>query len=345
MSLWARMTLLAVLLWLAPAAGATSYTINASHPQGLDCQTIGVWKPATSTCIVTSANLGPSDDLLILGAAVELAGPLAISFIENRGTLRINAWTSLTAFVNHGHIEIPEGINLYTDGTTNTNTASGLIEIAGQWLFLGGNLDNAGFIHVTDSGFLGSSYDPPGTVFTNGGTVLNEATVWVGYLGNHGQFFNHDRVYTSDRVNNFGFFENAGDYVYGGPLVNAGTALNLCDSTPASFSGFPAKTGLVLEIGPDEISWCSAPNVGSYDVVRGDLTALIASGGDYASSTEECIANDSPVTAVAHSVDPEPDHGFWFLVRPNAGSYDSHYPSQATSRDPGIETSGSACPS
>ena len=110
----------------------------------------------------------------------------------------------------------------------------------------------------------------------------------------------------------------------------------------------PAPSGAVaLGLTLTDLSWSGAAGAGSYDVVRGSLSQLQATG-DFAAAAEECLAADTAAASVAFSADPAPDDGFWFLARPRncagAGSYDSGGPGQPASRDPGIAASGLACP-
>jgi hypothetical protein len=83
-------------------------------------------------------------------------------------------------------------------------------------------------------------------------------------------------------------------------------------------------------------------------VVRGDLEALHAAGGDFAAATTGCVADDIPTTSVPETEDPAVGQGFWLLVRAvgaaSAGTYDAVGPGQAASRDAGIAASPASCP-
>lgn len=96
----------------------------------------------------------------------------------------------------------------------------------------------------------------------------------------------------------------------------------------------PTRTGL---------TWI-APSGGAYDVVRGSLSALVASHGDFSVATDGCAADDVTSTSLVYADEPSSGDGFWFLVRRAAGTYDEGDPAQAASRDPGIAASGVACP-
>jgi hypothetical protein len=108
----------------------------------------------------------------------------------------------------------------------------------------------------------------------------------------------------------------------------------------------PAVT---LSVGPDQVEWDAAPGEPLYDVIRGDLGIFVATGGDFAAATEECLAPETAATFVDFDDDPPlPGDGFWFLVRVNSdgdtGTYDSGSFLQTGMRDPEILLSGEDCP-
>jgi hypothetical protein len=103
-----------------------------------------------------------------------------------------------------------------------------------------------------------------------------------------------------------------------------------------------------LQVNPGGLEWTEVPGAVAYDVVRGDLAILIATGGDFAAATEGCEAGDVPGTSAAFSLDPLPGDGYWFLVRGDSTegpmSYQALYPSQVGLRDEEIVASGYDCP-
>ncbi|PYT06750.1 MAG: hypothetical protein DMF49_10200, partial [Acidobacteria bacterium] len=94
-----------------------------------------------------------------------------------------------------------------------------------------------------------------------------------------------------------------------------------------------------------------------WDVVKGDLGLLHASGGDFTTSLLACLESDSPDTESSDPAVPQPGEGFYYLVRARdacgqLGSYNDGslapsltgpLPSQAAPRDPGIEASPLDC--
>jgi hypothetical protein len=103
-----------------------------------------------------------------------------------------------------------------------------------------------------------------------------------------------------------------------------------------------------LRVDDHEIWWNALADAVGYDVVGGDLGALIRSRGDFSTSTNVCLANDSALVSLPYTRAPAAGQGSWFLVRGvyayGSGTYDSGASSQVGSRDPGINASISACP-
>jgi hypothetical protein len=99
--------------------------------------------------------------------------------------------------------------------------------------------------------------------------------------------------------------------------------------------------------GETRISWTAVPLVPVYDVIRGDLALLRATGGDFSASTVECMADNASHTLVGHPGSPPPSGGFWFLARAvscSRGTYDSEGPAQVEPRDAEIAAAAEACP-
>jgi hypothetical protein len=99
--------------------------------------------------------------------------------------------------------------------------------------------------------------------------------------------------------------------------------------------------------GETRISWIALTLVPAYDVIRGDLELLRATGGDFSASTVECMADNGSDTIVVHTETPSSGGGFWFLARAvscGSGTYDSGGPAQVQPRDAEIAASADACP-
>jgi N-acetylneuraminic acid mutarotase len=113
----------------------------------------------------------------------------------------------------------------------------------------------------------------------------------------------------------------------------------------------PAGSATILvesQAGAEVVSWAPLAGADLYDLVRGSLDQLNASGGDFTSSTQACLINDQPGTSYADTVEPAVGSGFFYLVRGltcgGVGTYDSLNASQVGSRDAEIDASANHCP-
>ncbi len=97
----------------------------------------------------------------------------------------------------------------------------------------------------------------------------------------------------------------------------------------------------------NEVSWGTALLADHYDLIRGNLQGLAASGGDFSLATTGCEANDHAATNFPLPADPALGQVVWVLVRAGdcagPGSYDSTGAAQVGLRDVGIAVSGVAC--
>ena len=118
----------------------------------------------------------------------------------------------------------------------------------------------------------------------------------------------------------------------------------------------PGRTATFREvesIPPPIVTLHWVPQSGFYsDVVRGSLSALRESEGDFRAALEGCIGEDRGGGTLDDAALPLPGDGFWYLVRSDQrdgcpggvdGSYDSPGPPQVADRDLGILSSGRAC--
>ena len=95
------------------------------------------------------------------------------------------------------------------------------------------------------------------------------------------------------------------------------------------------------------LAWTAVADATAYDVVRGDLTTLTSSGGDFTTAVQACLTPDVVGTSVDDATVPVLDEAFWYLVRPRScggnGTYDGGSPQQFGTRDT-INASPNACP-
>jgi hypothetical protein len=137
------------------------------------------------------------------------------------------------------------------------------------------------------------------------------------------------------------------------PAIPGAETCNLFDDDCDGLidDGYPVPGpagGLTIAADKQTLDWNVEAVADRYDVVKGDLAALHAGGGDYASSNPVCLEDDSPDTRASDPVHPLAGEKFYYLVRAQAvcrdGSYDSSGSGQAPGRDTGIDSSGAACP-
>jgi hypothetical protein len=135
-------------------------------------------------------------------------------------------------------------------------------------------------------------------------------------------------------------------------------ALELCnglddDCDTAVDDGIVPPTGAAMlaasQSGPSiELVWDSVFDATRYDVVKGSLSLLAISHGNYAVATTGCLGNNIQATSVSDAETPNLADGFWYVMRPvncrGAASYDGPMPPQQASRDSGIAASGAGCP-
>lgn len=222
-----------------------------------------------------------------------------------------------------------------------------------------------------ESPIPGARYDPTSDAWTpisTTGAPLNRSghsAVWTGSLmivwggTDDVAYFNTGGRYAlghSVDDDQDGFSECDGDCNDGNAAVHPGAA-EVCDGLDndcdAVADNAPVPGGIpFLTVQPSGnetlLSWSSLSQATGYDVVRGDLSILISSGGDFASATQACLADDLGGTSLSVTDAPATDGGFWYLVRPvncgGHGSYDSGGPAQVRPRDGGINSSTSSCP-
>jgi len=145
--------------------------------------------------------------------------------------------------------------------------------------------------------------------------------------------------------------ENGGwiSFSDGGPPSAWTARTSWCQST-SSAPGFGPALSVVKTAGAGtKLVWSPQSNVTWYDAVSGRLSTLRATHGDFAQSTQRCLASKIADTQVViPGAPPQPGEGFWFLARGancrGRGTYDSGAASQSGSRDAGIAASAFACP-
>jgi len=143
--------------------------------------------------------------------------------------------------------------------------------------------------------------------------------------------------------------ENVGWVTFsaGAPLLSSART-SWCQSTPAPPGS--AATLTLGKAGPAlALAWSVLLDASWYDVVRGTLSTLRASGGDFKVATANCVV--AKTVATSHTLaepDPPVGDGHWFLVRGSNcrghGSYDTGASTQIGARDAEIAASAADCP-
>ena len=109
----------------------------------------------------------------------------------------------------------------------------------------------------------------------------------------------------------------------------------------------PASTPSVTFGSKTQLGWPALAGATGYDAVKGDLSTLRASGGDFTTATTTCLADDQAPTQLDDAGTPAPGSGFFYLVRgtscSGSGTYDTGSPRQIGSRDAEVDAAPIAC--
>lgn len=128
-----------------------------------------------------------------------------------------------------------------------------------------------------------------------------------------------------------------------------GIKTSWCQST-ASVTGTPdmraARSGSDVELSQLVLAGGAA----WHEIVRGVLSTLRNSGGDYSTATDSCAADNVTTDTIVVSGTPPPSagDGYWYLARrvncKGKGTFDSGGTGQIGARDSQIAASGNDCP-
>ncbi|HJQ97930.1 MAG TPA: hypothetical protein VJ826_06405 [Candidatus Polarisedimenticolaceae bacterium] len=138
----------------------------------------------------------------------------------------------------------------------------------------------------------------------------------------------------------------------GGAVLNVGVNCPSTGNAKAAFGQtIHVDKGSLLLPEPDTavtVSWAATTTA---DLIRGNLSALRASGGNYTGTVAACLANDVTGTGVADGTNPGTAGATYFLVRPTVApfcnqtpGYTTNHPREAAGRDVEIGADGNACP-
>lgn len=110
----------------------------------------------------------------------------------------------------------------------------------------------------------------------------------------------------------------------------------------------PAR-GLAFESGGQALTWPPQTGADAYDVVRGDLDVLVGEGGNYWSSPDLCLADNTTQNRAGDATVPAPLNGLYYLYRAigcgaQAGTYNDDGPGRQRDRDGDINFAPASCP-
>lgn len=227
------MALISVLALSAPDVAALTSTVNDK----ISCESPavgGTWNSVTSTCVVATLVIGPTDTLVIASNVNFDIGTVTSSgVIVNDGTINITSGGVVTTsgtFTNNGVIDSISGtitnsgpFNNFGDLTSSgtiTNGPTGVIQNNGH-LISTGVITSSGAIQTN----LGSVLTSSGT-FTNSLNLVNKGTIMTtgtftnsGPVMNIGDILNQGLFTNSNTITNWGGLFN----LCGGSITNSGT--------------------------------------------------------------------------------------------------------------------------
>jgi len=161
---------------------------------------------------------------------------------------------------------------------------------------------------------------------------------------------------STGKFNGYAWSENLGWISFS--CANTGTCASAdygvktgwCQSTPGAPTGGPslraARSGNDVELSQLTLGGGAA----WHEIVRGSLSTLRSSGGNFAVATLDCAGDDviDPTVVVPGTPQPAPGDGYWYLARrvncKGNGTFNSGAASQSGSRDLEITASNVACP-
>jgi hypothetical protein len=200
--------------------------------------------------------------------------------------------------------------------------------------------ENAGWISLSCMNFscLGTNYgvtnDAAGTLT---GYAWSENAGWINFApSGAGVLIDRCTGIFSGRA----WSENAGWITFSSTGPNPYQVATLWSRVGATDLMVNKAGGGVL------LTWSAVSGATPFDIVRGGLSTLRSTNGNFQTATQQCTANNTTATSLTTGGNPTAGDGYWFLVRGStcggAGTYDDG--TQVGSRGAGIDTSEHGCP-
>ncbi len=153
--------------------------------------------------------------------------------------------------------------------------------------------------------------------------------------------YDHTAVWTGEQMIVWGGY-------YEGVLVDdphSSGGLYCAVSCPGP-GGPSALTATEQAAGTVRLAWSGAPGALAYDLTRGSLAVLRATGGNFTLASDTCPGDNVTTTTLDDPGLPPAGDGYWYLVRGlncSAGTYDSGGTSQVGSRDAELAAAAGSC--
>jgi glucose/arabinose dehydrogenase len=123
-----------------------------------------------------------------------------------------------------------------------------------------------------------------------------------------------------------------------------------CDGTIDNAAPLNVTAALRVTTGSGgavHLAWNAVAGASGYDLLRGDLSTLVTSQGDFGQAVNACLANDTTALTGNDADTPPLGDAFFYILRAvncGGGTWDEGGAGQAAPRGPSIATSPAACP-
>jgi len=150
--------------------------------------------------------------------------------------------------------------------------------------------------------------------------------------------YSHVAAFSGSEMVVWGGTTGAGDF-------GDGARYCACPCPLTAFSGIPT----IRFATQTTVTWTGLAGATHYDLVRGDLGALRASGGNFATATNACPGENVPASPTIDGTAPAPGAGLYYVLRgadrcsASNGTYDTGTPQQVGLRDAEVGAAPGTC--